>query len=90
MAITRGQYGMGGRCTNEFFVVGAYRPEGGCYTNIVAAFTRNMAYAQMAREYPGCRIELVPISKERYMEEMEQFNYWSKHAGSARGPEPIL
>ena len=89
MAISRGQYGMGGRCTNEYFMVEAKLPEGGCYQWITAAFTRGMAYSQMVKKYPGCKIVLHPTTKERYEEETEMANYWAKHRGSARGPEPI-
>lgn len=89
MAISRGQYGMGSRITNEYFAVGAYKQDGTCYMNIVAAPTRGMAHSQMQRKYPGCRIELIEIDRERYEDEMREHNYWLKHAGSARGPEPI-
>lgn len=89
MAITRGQYGMSGRVTTEYFTVGAYLPEGGCYSDIIGAPTRGIAYSQMQRKFPGCRIELTPTTRERYEDEMREYNYWQKHAGSARGPEPV-
>lgn len=89
MSISRGAYGSGCRITTEYFLVSAYRPEGGCYTDIIGAPTRGIAYSQMQKEYPDCRIELRTTTKERYLEEMEQFNYWQKHRGGARGPEPI-
>lgn len=89
MAISRGQYGMGSKITTEYFLVGAYKPNGACYTDIVGAPTRGMAYSQMSRKFPGCRIELTPTTRERYDDEMAQFHYWQKNAGGARGPEPI-
>lgn len=90
MSVSRGQYGMSGKVTTEYFAVGAYRPDGGCYTTIVAAITRGIAYSTMAKQYPGCRIELTPMDKQRYYDEMDSFNFWQKNAGSARGPEPMI
>lgn len=90
MAISRGQYGMGGRITAEYFAVEAKLPDGGCYSDMVSAPTRGVAYTQAARKFTGCKITLHVVAKERYLEEMEQAAYWAKHAGGARGPEPIL
>lgn len=87
MSIIRGAYGTGTKITNEYFIVGAYTETGSCYTDIIAAPTRKMAYASMRRKYGSVRIELEPTTKERYLEEMEVFNRSSRFVG--RGPEPL-
>jgi hypothetical protein len=90
MAVSRGMYGQAGRITTEYFFVEARIPGRGCYTDLVAAPTKGMAYSQMAKKYSDCKVTLSPCPKDRYMAEMADFHRWEKERGGARGPEPIL
>lgn len=90
MAISRGQYGMASRVTTEYYVVEYRYANGNCSTDLIAGPTRNICYAQAARQNSDAvKITLHPCEKERYDEEMANAAYWAKHRGSARGPEPI-
>jgi hypothetical protein len=87
MAISRGQYGMTGHCTNEYFSVCATWNDGCVTSDIVAAFTRGMAYSQMAKKYPECKIALYPMDKARFEDETREYN--RNRNEMFRGPEPV-